>query len=231
MDWSGKSYSTKRNGKDTVITVPPYTALIGHAIYYVRQNNLDSMYHYLQLAIDEGFDHQMVFLNYYEDFYPVYDLPKTVETRKKMHNNWLSSFDSASQRDLAERVKEMLERDQFIRWHYDYCENVLKYDSLQLEEVKADAKRIDSKNQASMIKILDKYGYPGKSLVGQNCAGNAFFIIQHFPDLAMQKKYYPLLKKAAEEGEMQMLLLQMLEDRINVREGKEQKHGTQTINK
>ena len=125
---------------------------------------------------------------------------------------------------------EMLEKDQHIRYHYDLCEKRLNYDSLQLKNMVIEAQKIDSINQIKMVKILDHYGYPGRDMVGSKIRNEAFFIIQHFPSIELQKKYYPIVKKAVEDGQLDKLMLMFLEDRIRVREGKEQKNQTQVKN-
>lgn len=85
---------------------------------------------------------------------------------------------------------------------------------------------IDRRNLAGLEKIVEQHGWPGKSLVGKEASGVAFLIVQH-ADLASQKRYFPLLKRAAVEGEARPADVAMLEDRILMREGKKQIYGTQ----
>lgn len=229
LEWSKKSYVVKRGGKDTTITVKPFTALVGCALYYVRVGKIDSMYHYFQEAIDQGFDDKLVFIDDYEDYYPIYNSAQTIKMKKKMHENYLSSFKVVKERNIADQVINMFESDQYIRHHYEYCKQMLKVDSVKLERIKTLWEEIDRQNQNAIIKILEDYGYPGKSLMGDARGEYAFFIIQHFRDVEKQKEYYPMLKVAVEKGELDPMLFMMIEDRINVKEGKEQKHGTQTF--
>lgn len=229
LTWSSKKYIVKREGRDTIISVTPYTALIGHAIYYARINNFDSTYYYLQQSVNEGMDDQLIFVDHYKDFYPIYSSPRTVKLKKEMNKKFLSYFKTSEEKRVAGQVIDMYESDQYIRNHYDYCEKILKTDSIKLESIKSEWRIIDNKNQNAMIRILDDYGYPGKSLMGDMRAECAFFIIQHFKDVEKQKKYYPILKEAVEKGELDPMMLMMIEDRINLKEGKSQKHGTQTF--
>ena len=85
---------------------------------------------------------------------------------------------------------------------------------------------IDTRNVARLEEIVRQHGWPGRSLVGEEASGAAFLILQH-ADLTRQKKYFPLLKKAAAEGEARLADAAMLEDRILMREGKKQIYGTQ----
>ncbi len=85
---------------------------------------------------------------------------------------------------------------------------------------------IDRRNLARLEAIVGQHGWPVRSLVGEEASGAAFLILQH-ADLTFQKKYFPLLKKAAAEGEARLADAAMLEDRIRMREGKKQIYGTQ----
>ena len=82
----------------------------------------------------------------------------------------------------------------------------------------------DSTNQARISQIMKQYGYPGKSLVGEPTNEAAWYVIQHSDTIG---KYLPLIKKAAEKGELPFYLYAQMLDRQLMREGKEQLYGTQ----
>ncbi len=229
LDWSTRKYEVKRGGKDTLLSVTPYTALIGHAIYYARIDKLDSTFFYLQQAIDHGMDDKLVFVDNYKDFHQIYNTPQTIKMKRKMNKRFLSSLATSNERKIAKQVIDMFESDQYIRTYYEYSKHILKADSVELNSIKSRWETIDRRNQIAMMDILDNYGYPGKSLMGDSRAECAFFIIQHFKDVELQQKYYPVLKQAAEQGELDPFMLMMIEDRINIKEGNVQKHGTQTF--
>ena len=84
----------------------------------------------------------------------------------------------------------------------------------------------DSLNTTRIIQIIEEYGYPGRSLVGPRQMGTAFLVIQH-AELEVQQQYLPLLKEAAEAGELNYSSLALLIDRVNLREGKKQVYGSQ----
>ncbi len=224
-----QKYMINENGRDTLVRVPPFTALIGHALHYVKKNDLDSTYYYLDMAADEGCTDKLIFMDYFEDLYPIQYTAKTQAIKERMIENKLSWYHTPESKQLVKEVTNMFEKDLFARKNYDYCEKVLKYDPENLDALKEEWIQMDSANQKRMIAILDTYGYPGKSLVGYDNQDYAFFIIHHFPDLEPQKKYFPLLKEAAEQGEMSENLLMLIIDRMNLREGKEQVYGTQKV--
>jgi len=83
---------------------------------------------------------------------------------------------------------------------------------------------IDSSNVAFIENVLNKYGYPGKSLVGIPTNESAWNIIQHSKKI---NQYIPIIKKAAEEKELPFYLYAMMFDRQLLSEGKEQVYGSQ----
>jgi hypothetical protein len=86
--------------------------------------------------------------------------------------------------------------------------------------------RLDKRNIKRLVQIINKYGWPGRSLVGKEGSLTAFLIIQH-AELEDQKKYFPMLKEAVRRGEANQDYAALLEDRILMREGKKQIYGSQ----
>lgn len=87
---------------------------------------------------------------------------------------------------------------------------------------------IDRKNTARMKEIVSKYGWPGKSLVGDDGAQAAWLLVQHADlDPDFQKKCLALMKEAFKKGEVSGQNLAYLTDRVLVAEKKKQLYGTQ----
>jgi len=84
----------------------------------------------------------------------------------------------------------------------------------------------DSINTLRIIEIIDKDGYPGKSVVGPGLASTAFLVIQH-ADLEVQEKYLPIITEAADEGEVNWSSVALLVDRVNTRNDRPQIYGSQ----
>jgi len=87
---------------------------------------------------------------------------------------------------------------------------------------------VDQNNTRRTKQIVAKYGWPGKSLVGEDGARAAWLLLQH-ADLnrAFQKRVLPLLHAAAAKGEARKQDLAYLTDRVLSGEGKKQIYGTQ----
>jgi hypothetical protein len=94
-----------------------------------------------------------------------------------------------------------------------------------------EAKRvetIDKANTARMKEIVDKHGWPGKSLVGTDGANAAWLLVQHADqDAAFQKRCLDLMREAIKKGEVSGQELAYLTDRVRVAKGEKQLYGTQ----
>jgi len=86
----------------------------------------------------------------------------------------------------------------------------------------------DQENLTKCIAILEKHGWQGPQKVGMQGSQALFLVIQH-ADLLTQKKYLPMIRKAEQNGEILSSNLAILEDRINMREGKPQQYGSQAF--
>jgi len=139
---------------------------------------------------------------------------------------------------LKKQLDSVMALDQRHRQILTYLEMPVKRDSvakslsLTVNEAKQHYWRlqnqIDSSNLVFIEKVFDKFGYPGKTVVGSPSNESAWNLIQHSNKI---DKYLPLIKKAAEQNELPFNLYAMMLDRQLMREGKEQVYGTQAMTK
>lgn len=89
-------------------------------------------------------------------------------------------------------------------------------------------RRIDGENTERLRRILAEHGWPGRSLVGDQGAHDAWLIAQHADhDPAFQRQALDLLTDALARDEARPRELAYLTDRVRVNEGREQVFGTQ----
>ncbi|GAB3823385.1 TonB family protein [Pontibacter rugosus] len=100
------------------------------------------------------------------------------------------------------------------------------WSSKEVQEIWAKQTAIDIANLAEVENIISKYGYPGKSLIGEQLKSVAYLVIQHSAQ-ETQEKYLPLLKQAAESGELAKASVALLIDRVKVGRGEAQVYGSQ----
>lgn len=116
--------------------------------------------------------------------------------------------------------------DQKYRQQIDGIEKKYGWES---KEMKAHWKIINEKDSINLIKvksILDKYGWLGADVVGEQGNSTLFLVIQH-SDQATQEKYLPMMREAVKNGKAQSSSLALLEDRVALRQGKRQIYGSQ----
>jgi len=113
-----------------------------------------------------------------------------------------------------------------------------RYRAQDLSKAKATAAQVDSAIKAAHIadslniikvtQIIDKYGWLGPQDVGMNGSQALFLVIQH-ANLATQQKYLPMIRTAVKDGKTLSSNLALLEDRVNMRQGKNQIYGSQVF--
>jgi hypothetical protein len=106
-----------------------------------------------------------------------------------------------------------------------------KDDDAARKEVEAATKKmqeIDARNTAWMKGVVDRRGWPGKSLVGADGAQKAWLLVQHADqDPEFQKRCLKLLAEAVKRGEASPEHLAYLTDRVRVADKEKQVYGTQ----
>lgn len=128
---------------------------------------------------------------------------------------------------LRSDLEKMNDTDQSIRAGMEAIKKQHGSGSAEMKDARKRQDLIDAENIAWLDKIVEVHGWPGRALAGEKGAEGAFLVVQH-ADLAHQKKYFPLLSKAASAGELNRGSLALLEDRILMYEGKKQIYGSQT---
>jgi hypothetical protein len=90
------------------------------------------------------------------------------------------------------------------------------------------SQELDIPHTNRMKSIIAQYGWPGKSLVGQDGAFAAWLLVQHAThDVKFMEDCLVLMAAAAEKGEASRKDLALLVDRVRVRQHKPQLYGTQ----
>jgi hypothetical protein len=90
-----------------------------------------------------------------------------------------------------------------------------------------EQKRLDSINLHIVDSFFDRYGqWPYQKWAGFIAHKSTGMVIQHAP-LAKQEHYYPMMKKAYQDGEVGGETLAMLQDRINLHNKRLQLYGSQ----
>jgi hypothetical protein len=96
------------------------------------------------------------------------------------------------------------------------------------KELLAKVEESDRASTARMHEIVATYGWPGKKLVGEDGAHDAWLLVQHADrDLAFQKQCLALMQPLVASGDVAAIDVGYLDDRVAVAEGRPQTYGTQ----
>ena len=127
---------------------------------------------------------------------------------------------------LVAELDSIYTKDQKYRLQFDEIEKKYGWES---NEMKAHWKTINEKNSVILIEIkslLDKYGWLGTDVIGEQGNSTLFLVIQH-SDIATQERYLPMMREAVKNGKAKRGAFALLEDRVALREGKKQIYGSQ----
>lgn len=137
-------------------------------------------------------------------------------TRQRQHE---ASFDPA----LVALLKKIQFQDQQYRLVAEVAERKHGLNAPQMVEAMRKQDRVDRVLSRQVDSLIARYGYPGKSLVGEYQKSAAFLVLQHNPD----EKYLPLLTAAADKKELAWSSVAIFIDRIKRDKGEMQVYGSQ----
>lgn len=130
-------------------------------------------------------------------------------------------------RELLGRLKE----DQKVREEMDAIFSKSDGKPMQIDPTTLGRwQAVDKGNTAWLKQVVQRYGWPGKSLVGVDGAHAAWLLLQHADlDVAFQKQCLPLMENAVKSKEADGKDFAYLIDRVRIGEGKPQLYGTQMM--
>ncbi len=94
--------------------------------------------------------------------------------------------------------------------------------------LKAGLKSDDSMNLEIVKKIINRYGWLGYDVIGNDCNLILFNTIQK-ADLQTQITYFPILKEAVKNNKARLVHEVYLQDRIYLNQGRRQIYGSQVL--
>ena len=126
-------------------------------------------------------------------------------------------------------TKQLLTIDELDQQYRNQIDDIeIKYGK-QSEEIKtlyAHMHQADSINLIQVEAIIEKYGWLGYNEIGSQANSTLFMVIQH-SNLKTWQKYLPIMKAAVRNGKAKSKELALLEDRLDLNEGKKQNYGSQ----
>jgi len=161
------------------------------------------------------------------DNYPEFEYLKGTEFENLVKENYVAyAKASGVNLELMEEFETIRFEDQRYRREMNDVEKKYGWKSPQMDSLWTLQNRADSLNTSRIIELMDKMGYPGKSVVGDGHASTAFLVIQH-ADLEIQEKYLPMISAAADKEEVPWRSVALLVDRVEMRNERPQIYGSQ----
>lgn len=190
-----------------------------------QAGRMDSAFYHLNRMIARD-----LFVDTIDLINDAYFVPMHVDVRWKASLNTLKAKQEVREKEydrpLIATLKEIHYTDQLYRHQSDSIEKQYGRNS---NEMKAHSKKIQKTDKANLKvirKIIDKRGWLGANIIGQEGNMTLFLVIQH-SDLKTQQKYLPMMRDAVQKGNAVGSDLALLEDRVNIRIGQPQIYGSQ----
>jgi hypothetical protein len=127
---------------------------------------------------------------------------------------------------LATTLDSIYVEDQKHRRQIGELEKKFGWESQEMRSLLNIMRVADSLNLIKVTSILEKYGWLGADVVGDQGNATLFLVIQH-SDQKTQEKYLPMMREAVKNGKAQGSSLALLEDRVALGQGKKQIYGSQ----
>jgi hypothetical protein len=184
-------------------------------IYYKKFVDKSHFSYYNELVRDSAWIH----LNKYKAW------NKILIQIKKNQKRRLKTF--AKNADIMTRLTQVMNDDQNNRSLLDVYIEVQGRESHQVDSLWKLIGYTDSINIIYVTQLLDKHkAWYGGNEVGYENSATLFLVIQH-ADVKTQEKYYPIMKQAVLDEKLDAGSLALLEDRINIFNGRKQVYGSQ----
>lgn len=133
--------------------------------------------------------------------------------------------ESKLDKPLVQLLDSIFQKDQKVRITYMEAKKEGK-DAALTDSLLKKMHKIDQQNLATVDALLRKKGWLGPQKVGIIGSQAIFLVIQH-ADLSTQEHYLPVIRAAEKKGEILSSNVAILEDRVNMRQGKKQEYGSQ----
>jgi hypothetical protein len=225
-----KAYEKKEHQKsawyyDEAFKVPKGSAgdYYNGACSWAMAGDTKRAFKYLNASIDLGWLN-IGHLKNDTDLNILHDTKEWTELISKLQKK-VDEYESHLNKPLMRELEGINVSDQRYRLMMDSVQKAYGWNSEEMKALWERQNYSDSVNLIRIKQILKQYGYPGKSLVGEQ-ASTAWLVIQH-ADLATQEEYLPLMKEAADKGELPKSDFALLVDRIRMRKGEKQLYGSQ----
>ncbi|WP_134087962.1 DUF6624 domain-containing protein [Olivibacter sp. XZL3] len=195
------------------------------ACSWARAKEIDSAFYHLERIAKSGHYTDLAHISSDQDLKPLHSDPRwpnIIAQVKNSKERQEKNYDKA----LIAKLDTIFERDQGFRRSADSVYKKFGSESEEFAALTKQGRINDSLNLVEVEKILNEQGWLGADVIGPRGSQTLFIVIQH-ADLPIQKKYFPLMQEAVAQGKLEPSNFALLQDRMDLREGRKQTYGSQ----
>jgi hypothetical protein len=208
----------KRGGK-----TKPHRALYSAARCYSLDGQSDFAFAALDAAIAAGL-RNVGFVERDADLAGLHTDPRWASTIRVLRERFAGWESSLKAPQLRRELLAMVDEDEAARnaWL------AKKREEPEWKELGAKVAAVDKEHTKALRAAITKYGWPGKTVVGEDGAHAAWLLAQHADlDLPLQKDVLARMKLLVESGQVAGADYAYLYDRVAIAEHRDQLYGTQ----
>jgi hypothetical protein len=187
----------------------------------------DSAYHYLNIALK---DDNSLWALADSDLYALIDDSRWVNIEENQIAKYQKENGNLPQPKYAKKLLNLILKDQALDYYIDQAKSYFasKGNAPQwYYPLGAFKQQISKDNYIAMQELIQKYGWPKYSTVGNLAADAPLLVINHHESNLVRKKYIAQIKQSCLDKEGSCMEFAKIQDRILVEENKQQIYGMQ----
>ncbi len=207
---------------DYPISLRPDVAYTIAALYTLKEAP-DSAFKWLNLALEQD---SSISILVDGDFYFLSEQPGWAVLESNQITKSEAQQGKYLNLALSKRLWHLQMKDQAYTTQRNMAGRKLGQEHPATKALTAFSVKLRQENAEEVVLILDQYGWPKISEVGESAATSVFYIVQH-GKASLRKKYLPMLKMTCEKKDAPWLWYATMYDRVLGDEGRMQCYGTQ----
>lgn len=223
----GKLEEAIRAYKEDYTTSGKWQAGYNLACVYALTYQKDSAFHYLNKVLKED---TSLWALADSDLYALIDDPRWLALEKQQLRQYQKHHGELKQPEYAQKLLRVIKKDQALDYYIDQAKSYFMKEGNAPQwyyPLGALKQQINKENYMVMQELLDTYGWPKYSMVGELAADAPLLVINHHEDEAVRKQYLAQIKQSCLDNEGSCMEYAKIQDRILVNENQPQIYGMQ----
>lgn len=213
--------------KEEYMTSKDWRKSYNLACAYALTFQKDSAYQYLNTALQED---TSLWALADSDLYGLIDDPRWSIIEDHQLEGYQEHHKKLMQPEYASKLLRIIMKDQALDYYIDQAKSYFMTEGTAPQwyyPVGAFKQQIVEENYKIMQELLETYGWPKYSMVGELAADAPLLVINHHKDNAVRKKYLAQIKQSCLENEGSCMEYAKIQDRILVNDNQLQIYGMQ----